>query len=134
MTVPNPWQAGQASVAMTVPSSDRTGRWIMPWPWQVWQVSGWVPGSQHEPSHRSQRTAVSSSIVCSPPKTASRRSIRAVTRASWPRRARLAGPPRPPWPAAFMKVSKMSAKPPKPPAPPKPPGKPAWPFSLPVVS
>ncbi len=53
---------------------------------------GWLPSRQQEPSQVGQTTAVSTSSFLLTPKTASRRSIRTLMRASWPRRTRDAGP------------------------------------------
>src|SRR5699024_8595615 len=116
MTSPKPRQVGHVSVVIIRPKIESTGREICPAPRHVVHVSGCVPGSIAEPSQRSQRTAVSTSIVFSQPKTASSRSISVAISASCPRRARDMGPPPPPPP---KNVSKISENPPKPP-PPKP--------------
>ena len=92
MTVPKPSQEPQGAVVMTWPRMERTARWTWPLPPQMSQRSGWLPSRQQDPSQVGQVTAVSTSSFLLTPKTASRRSIRTLISASWPRRTRDAGP------------------------------------------
>ena len=103
-------------------------RCTWPEPWQMSQLTGWVPGWQHEPSQVSQSTAVSTSRSRCVPKTTSLRSRVTRTKASCPRSRRDLGrafraPPPP------KNVSKMSPNPPKPAPPPPPNGDPSPPRS-----
>src|SRR5699024_12603801 len=97
-TSPQPRQVGHVAVVIIRPKIESTGREIWPAPRHVVRVSGCVPGSIAEPSQRSQRTAVSTSIVVSQPKTASSRPISVAVSASCPRRDRDMRPPPPPPP------------------------------------
>ena len=105
MTVPKPSHDPQGAAVMTWPRMERTARCTWPLPPQMSQRSGWLPSRQQDPSQVGQVTAVSTSSFLLTPKTASRRSIRTLMSASWPRRTRDAGPEVPPAP---KKVSKMS--------------------------
>ena len=77
---------------MTLPRSERTERWIDPVPWQMSQVTGDVPGWQHEPWQVSHRTAVSTSMSRWVPKMTSSRPTSTRMSASWPRSRRDRGP------------------------------------------
>ena len=92
MTVPYPRQVPHGLEVMTLPSNERTARWIWPVPRQMSQVMGEVPGAQHEPSQVSQRIAVSTSMSRLVPKTTSSRSTSMRSRASCPRSRRDRGP------------------------------------------
>ena len=108
------------SRSSTLPSSSAPGAGSWPVPWQMSQVTGEVPGWQHEPLQVSHSTAVSTSMSRWVPKMTSSRSTSTRSRASWPRSRRERGPAAARPAAAPKNVSKMSPNPPKPPPPPPP--------------
>ena len=82
MTVPYPRQVPHGDEVITLPSSERTERWIEPVPRQMSQVIGLVPGEQQLPLQLSQRIAVSTSTLRFVPKTTSCSSTSMRSRAS----------------------------------------------------
>ena len=71
MTWPRPWQVGQVRSTVKKPDCERTA----PWPPQVAQVFGLVPGLAPEPLQVSQETEVGTRICAVLPVKASVRLI-----------------------------------------------------------
>ena len=100
-------------------------RWTLPTPLHWEQVTGSVPGAQHEPSQAVQVTYVSMGTDRVAPKATSESSTSTATRASWPRRAREAGPrlaappPKKDWKMPPRSPKSAPAKPPPNPPPPR---------------
>ena len=67
MTLPVPWQVGQVCWIEKKPCETRTS----PWPWQVVQVLGCVPGFAPVPWQVSHSSSVGMRIFASVPRAAS---------------------------------------------------------------